>query len=93
MIHRTASVGYVNVEKKRFFFTLETNVEILKEFKSRHDWVRKLINWELRKKREFSQADKWDMSKPESVIKMNCIQFSVIFRYKRTAKFLPEDQT
>ena len=36
-----------------------------KEYKSRHDWVRKMIHRELCKKLEFDQTNKWYMHNPE----------------------------
>ena len=38
-----------------------------KEFKSRHDWVGKVIHRELCKRLKFDHADKWCVHKPESV--------------------------
>ena len=38
-----------------------------KKYKTRHDWVRKGINWELYKRLKFVHASKWYLPKPESV--------------------------
>ena len=38
------------------------------EFKTRHDWVGKVIHWELCKKLNFHHASKWYTHKPESVL-------------------------
>ena len=38
-----------------------------KKFKSKHDWVGKVIMWELCITLRFDQAEKWYMHKPESV--------------------------
>ena len=38
-----------------------------KEFKTRHDWVGKVIHWELCKKK-FDHTNKWYMHNPESVV-------------------------
>ena len=38
-----------------------------KEYKTRHDWVGKVIHWELCKKLKFDHATYWYMHKPESV--------------------------
>ena len=39
-----------------------------KEYKTRHDWVGKVIYWELWKKFKFDQTNKWYMLNRESVI-------------------------
>ena len=39
-----------------------------REYKTRHDWVGKVIHWELCKKLHFHHATKWYMHKPESVL-------------------------
>ena len=33
-----------------------------KEYKARHDWVGKVIHWEMYKKFEFDHANKWYMN-------------------------------
>ena len=38
-----------------------------KEYKTRHDWVEKLIHWELCKKFKFSHKNKWYIDHQESV--------------------------
>ena len=40
---------------------------VQKENKTRHDWMRKVILWELCKKLVFDHTIKWYMHKPESV--------------------------
>ena len=39
-----------------------------KEYKTRHDWVGKLIHWELYKKFKFDHLNKWYMHNPASVL-------------------------
>ena len=39
-----------------------------KEYKTRHDWVGKMIYWELCKKFRFDHTNKWYMHNPESVL-------------------------
>ena len=39
-----------------------------KEYKTRHDWVGKVIHWELYKKLEFDHTNKWYMHYSESVL-------------------------
>ena len=36
-----------------------------KNSKTRHDWVEKVINWELCNRLKFYQGTKWYMHKPE----------------------------
>ena len=39
-----------------------------KEYKTRHDWVGKVIHWELCKKFKFDHTNKWYMHNPASVL-------------------------
>ena len=39
---------------------------VLKEYKTRHDWVDLVIHWELCKKLKFAPMNKWYMHNPES---------------------------
>ena len=39
-----------------------------KEYKTRHDWVDKVIHWELCQKLKFDHVNKWSMHNPESVL-------------------------
>ena len=39
-----------------------------KEYKTRNNWVGKVIHWELCKKLKFDHANKWYMHNPESVL-------------------------
>ena len=41
---------------------------VQKEYKTRHDWVGKVIHWELCKKLKFDHAKKWYMHNPASVL-------------------------
>ena len=38
-----------------------------KEYKSRYDWVGKVILWELCMRIRFDHTDKWSLHKPESI--------------------------
>ena len=38
-----------------------------KEYKTRHDWVEKVTHWELCKKFNFDQTNKWYQYNPKSV--------------------------
>ena len=40
----------------------------LKEYETRHDWVGKVIHWEMCKKSEFDNTNKWYMHSPVSVL-------------------------
>ena len=40
-----------------------------REYKTRHDWAKKVIHWEMCKKFNFHHSTKWYMNKPESVLK------------------------
>ena len=40
-----------------------------REYKTRHDWVGKVIHWEMCKKLKFDQMNKWYMHNPASVLK------------------------
>ena len=39
-----------------------------KDYKTSHDWMGKVIHWELCKKFKFNHTDKWYMHNPESVL-------------------------
>ena len=38
------------------------------ECKTKHDWVGKVIHWELCKRLNFERTTKWYMHKPESIL-------------------------
>ena len=40
----------------------------LKEYKARHDWVRKVIHWDMSKKLKFDHTNKWYMHYPAPVL-------------------------
>ena len=39
-----------------------------KEYKTRHDWVSKVIHWEMCKKFKFDHTNKWYMHNPAAVL-------------------------
>ena len=39
-----------------------------KEYKARHDWVGKVVHWEMCRKFQFDHTNKWYMHKPASVL-------------------------
>ena len=53
---------------------------VQKEFKTRFDWVGKVIQWELCKKFEFDHANKWYMHNQESVLENETHQFLLDFK-------------
>ena len=44
------------------------NKLVQKEYKTRYDWVGKVIHWELFKKLKFDLMKKWYMHNPESFL-------------------------
>ena len=48
----------------------------------RHDWVGKVIQWELCKKLRFDHTTKWYVHKPESVLENATIKFFGTLRYE-----------
>ena len=44
---------------------------LLKEYKTRHDWVGKVIHWEMCKKFTFDHTNKWYMHNPAPVRENN----------------------
>ena len=42
-----------------------------KEYKTRHDWVGKVIHWEMCKKSEFDHTNKWYMPSRETILENN----------------------
>ena len=41
---------------------------VQRENKTRHDWMEKVIHWELCKKFKFDHKNKWYMHNPESIL-------------------------
>ena len=46
-----------------------------KEYKTRHDWVGKVIHWEMCKKFKFDHTNKWYMHNPAPVLENNTHKF------------------
>ena len=46
----------------------ECNTFAQKEYKTKHDWVEKVIHRELYKKLKFDRTNKWNMHNSESVL-------------------------
>ena len=64
-----------------------------KEYKSRHDWVRKMIHWELCKRLKFNHNSKWYIHEPESVQENEMPKFSGTLKYKQITQFRPHHET
>ena len=45
--------------------------KLVQEYKTRHDWVDKVIHWEMRKKLKFDHTNKWYMHNPASISENN----------------------
>ena len=56
---------------------------VQKEYYIWHDWVGKVIHWELCKELKFKHTTKWYMHKAESVMDNETHKFSGILKYKR----------
>ena len=54
-----------------------------KEYKTRHDWVGKVIHWVMCKKFKFDHTNKWYMHNPASVVKMTHINTKGTLTYKQ----------
>ena len=48
--------------------TSECSKLMQKAYKTRYDWVEKVIHWELCKKFKFEHTNKWYMHNPKSVL-------------------------
>ena len=58
-----------------------------KECKSRHDWVRKVIHWELCKKLKCGHSDKWYVYKPESILENETYEILWDFEIQMISKY------
>ena len=56
---------------------------VKKEYKNRHDWVRKMIHWKLCKRLKFNAADQWCMNKQKSVVGNETDKIFWDFKVKR----------
>ena len=57
-----------------------------KEYKSKPDWVGKVIYEESRKRLKFDRAFEWQVYKPVPTLKMKRIKLSGTMRCKQTTK-------
>ena len=54
-----------------------------KEYKARHDWVGKVIHWEMWRKFQFDHTNKWYMHNPHLSLKITRINSYGALIYKR----------
>ena len=66
--NRIASVGYVVIVKVINHIINECSKLAQKEYKTRLNWVGKVIHWELCKELKFDRSTKWYMYKPDSIM-------------------------
>ena len=60
-----------------------------KEYKTRHDWVGKVIHWEMCKKLKFDHTNKWHMHNPASVLENDTHKLLCVFdKRKRICKIV-----
>ena len=62
-----------------------------KEYKTRNNWVEKVVHLELCKKFKFHHTNKWYMHNPESVLENELQKFRGILRYKQITLYRPDD--
>ena len=61
----------------------ERNKLAQKEYKTRHNWVGKVIHWELCKKFKLDHTNKWYMHNPASVLENEMPKSYGILTYKQ----------
>ena len=49
----------------------QISIERIQEYKTGHDWVGKVIHWEMCKKFKFDHTNKWYMHNPVLVLENN----------------------
>ena len=60
-----------------------------KEYKTRHDWVGRVIQWKMHKKHKSDHTNKWYIHNPESVLESE-IQ-TILWNFEiRTDKLIPD---
>ena len=67
-IHLTQQISKCRLCGEDETIVSECSKLVQKEDKTRHDWVGKVINWELCKRLNFDYTNKWYTHKPESVL-------------------------
>ena len=67
-LNKIANVGYAMTDETINHIKNECSKLAPKEYKTRHDWVGKVIHWEMCKKLKFDHTNKWYMHNPAPVI-------------------------
>ena len=81
--NKTANVGYVVRDETINHIISEWSKLAQKEYKTRHDWVGKVIYCELCKKLKSDHTNKWYMHNPTSVLQNDTHNSFGILTYKR----------
>ena len=56
-----------DTKKTIYLIKSECNKLVQKKYKMKHDWVGKVIHWELCKELKLDHTTKWYIHKPESL--------------------------
>ena len=96
----SANIGVKNSQRSKIM-TDETINHIIsecskvaqKEYKTRHDWVGKVIYRELCKKLKRDHTNKWCMHNPAPVLENDTHKLYKTVTYRQITKSRPEDQT
>ena len=64
-----------------------------KEYKAKHDWVGKVVHWEMSRKFQFDHTNKWYMHNPAPVVENDTLNSYGTLKCKRITWSRPEDQT
>ena len=67
-IQKLENADYAMTDETINHIISECNKSALKEYKARHDWVGKVIHWDMGKKFKFEHANKWYMHNPAPVL-------------------------
>ena len=62
------------------------------KYKTKHDWVGRIIHWELCRNLKFDNTNKWYMHNPESVLENETYKLIWDFHIQRITKSRPNDQ-
>ena len=63
------------------------------QYKWQHDWVGKVIHWELCKRLNFDRTEKWYMYKPESILENEIHNFFLDSETQTDYQILARNQT
>ena len=66
--NRIARVGCEEKDERVNHILKKCSKLVQKKYKTRHDWVGKIIHWELYKRMNFDNTAKWYMHKPGPVL-------------------------